>query len=93
MPSEDTKILGFSQHQQSDKAPFVVYADFEYLIGENDKNKNNLERSFTIRVGEHIQSGFSMFIISCFISIKNKCDVYRGKDSMKKICESLREHD
>ena len=24
--------------------------------------------------------------------IKNKHDVYRGKDSMKKFCESLREH-
>ena len=39
MPSEDTKILGFSQYQQSDKAPFVIYADFEYLIGKTIKIK------------------------------------------------------
>ena len=30
--------------------------------------------------------------ISSFKSIKYKHDVYRGKDCMKKYCESLREH-
>ena len=33
-----------------------------------------------------------MSIISSFKSIENKHDVYRGKDCMKKFCESLREH-
>ena len=36
--------------------------------------------------------GFSMSTISLFRSIENKHDVYRGKDCMKKFCESLREH-
>ena len=30
--------------------------------------------------------------IFSFRSIENKHDVYRGKDSMKKFCESLREN-
>ena len=30
--------------------------------------------------------------ISFFRSVENKHDVYRGKDCMKKFCESLREH-
>ena len=38
-------------------------------------------------VSEHILSGFSMSSVSLFRSIENKHDVYRGKDSMKKICE------
>ena len=29
MPSEDTKILKFNQYQNSDKAPFIIYADLE----------------------------------------------------------------
>ena len=29
MPSEDTKILGFSQYQKSDKVPFIIFADLE----------------------------------------------------------------
>ena len=33
-----------------------------------------------------------MTTISSFRSIENKHDVYRGKDCMKKFCESLREY-
>ena len=33
-----------------------------------------------------------MSILSSFKSIKNKHDVYRGKDCTKKFCESSREH-
>ena len=33
-----------------------------------------------------------MFRISSFKTIENKHDVYRGKDCMKKFCESLRGH-
>ena len=33
-----------------------------------------------------------MSLISAFKSIESKHDVYRGKDCMKKYCESLREH-
>ena len=54
--------------------------------------KNNLETSSTTKVNEHIPSGFSMYVISSFKDIENKPDVSRGKDGMKKFCESLREH-
>ena len=33
-----------------------------------------------------------MSTISSFKNIENKHDVYRGKNCMKKFCESLREH-
>ena len=33
-----------------------------------------------------------MSTISTYDGIENKHDVYRGKDCMKKFCESLREH-
>ena len=33
-----------------------------------------------------------MSTISSFRSIKNKHDICKGKDCMKKFCESLREH-
>ena len=32
MPSEGIKILEFTQLQRSNKAPFVIYADFECSI-------------------------------------------------------------
>ena len=36
MPSEDTKILEFSQYQKSDKASFIIYADLECILKKND---------------------------------------------------------
>ena len=36
--------------------------------------------------------GFSNFTISKFKNKENKHDVCRGKDCIKKFCESLREH-
>ena len=74
------------------KAPFVVYADIECLIEEIDGCKINSKNLFRTKVGKHIPSGFSMPAVSSFKSIENKYDVYRGKDCIKKICESLREH-
>ena len=92
MSSEDNKILEFNQHQISEKSPFFVYADLECLIEKIDWCKNNPENLITIKVSEHIPSGFSMSMISSFKSIENKNDVYRGKDCMKKFCELLIEH-
>ena len=92
MTSEDTKILELNQYQKSDKAPFVIYSDLECIIEKLDGCKNNPENSSTKKVSKHVLSGFSMSTISSFRSIKNKHDVYRGKDSMKTFYESLREH-
>ena len=32
MPSEDTKMLEFDEYQKSDKAPFIIHADFECIL-------------------------------------------------------------
>ena len=64
MPSEDTKIIKFSQYQKYDKASFITYADLECLIEKINGSKNNPENSFTTKVGEHIPSSFSMSTIS-----------------------------
>ena len=92
MPSQDTKILEFNQYQKSDKAPFIIYVDLECIIEKTDGCKNNPENSSATKVSEHIPSGFSMSTISSFKNIKNKHDVYRGKDHMKKFSGFLREH-
>ena len=53
--------------------------------------KTNAENLSTIKLGERIPSGFSMFTISSFRRVK-KHDVYRGKNCMNKFCEFLRQH-
>ena len=86
MFSEDTKILKFYQYCKSDKAPFVTYADLESSIEKIDRCKNNLEKPFMAKACKQTLSGFSMS------TTENNHDVYRGKDCMKKFCETLREH-
>ena len=81
-----------NQYQKSDKAPFIVYTDLECLIEKTDGCKNNLDISFTTKVGEKITSSFSMSTISSFKSIKNKHDLYRGNNCMKTFSEPLRDH-
>ena len=51
---------------------------------------NNLEKSSTAKVSEHIPSAFSMSTTLSFKEIKNKYDVYKSKDGMKNFCESKR---
>ena len=71
MSSENTKIFEFNQYQKSDKAPFIIYAYLECLIERTDGCKSNPENSSTIKVSEHITSGFSMSTISSFRGKEN----------------------
>ena len=91
MPSEDTKILQFNQHQKSDKASVTTYADLECINKETDGFKNNPENSSTTEVREHIPLNFSNSTTSSFASIEVKHDVCRGKDCMEHFCEFLRD--
>ena len=73
------------------KALFIIYAYLECLIKKIDGCKNNPQNSSTTKVSKYIPV-FSISTIFSFRSIESKHDVYRGKDCMKKFCESLREH-
>ena len=53
MPSEKDIILEFNQYMKSDKMPYNIYADIEYLIKKIDGCANNSENSSTIKIGEH----------------------------------------
>ena len=66
-----------------------MWVDFESLI-KMDGCKDSLKKLSATKVGEHISSGFAMSTISSFEGIKNKPDIYRGKDCMKRFCECLK---
>ena len=50
--SEDIKILKLSQYQKSDKTPFIIYEDLEWLIEKVYGCKNNPESSYTTKISE-----------------------------------------
>ena len=62
MLSEGNKILEFSQYQKFDKAPFIIYANLQFLIEEIAGCKNNPEILSTTKVGEHVPTGFIIII-------------------------------
>ena len=88
MPFEDTKILEFNQYHKSDKTPFIIHADLEFLIKKIDGCKNNHYNASATKVGKHIPSGFSMSTISSFKSIENKHDLYELKIARKNFVSS-----
>ena len=47
MSPEDTKMIEFNQFQKSDRAPFIIYTDLEWIIKKIDGCKNNPENSST----------------------------------------------
>ena len=72
MPSGDIKILEFNQCCKSDKAPFIIYADFKSSLGKIYGCKNNPEKSSTAKISGDIPSSFSMSTVSLFKDIENK---------------------
>ena len=66
MPSPDTKMLGLNQYEKYDKGPFIIYADFESLVENIDGCKTNPQYLSARKVGEHIQSRFSMLRLLSF---------------------------
>ena len=89
---EKHNILEFNQYMKSDKIPYIIYAHIESLIKKIDECANNPENSPTKKIEKHIPCGYSVSTIWAFDHIENKHTLYRGKDCMKKFCESLREH-
>ena len=92
MPSEKDNILDFNQYMNSDKIPYIIYADIKSLIKKIDGSANNPEKSSTAKIGEHIPCGYLMSTIWAFDNIENKHTLYCGEGCMKNFCTSLREH-
>ena len=92
MPNEDNKILKYNHGEKSMKAPFIIYADLEFLLDKISTCLNNLEKSSTAEINKHTPSGYSLFTHCSFDRTKNKLDYYRGEDCRKKFCLDLRKH-
>ena len=56
MPTEKDNILEFSQYMKSDKMPYIINADIEFLIEKIDAYANNQENSSTAKIGKFFYS-------------------------------------
>ena len=91
MPNKDNTMAEFNGKDYG-KAPFVIYADLECLLGKISTCYNDPEESSTTAVNKHTQSGYSIFTNCSFDERKNNLNYYRGNDCMKKFCKDLRKH-
>ena len=92
MPLEKDKISEFKQYMKSDKMPYIIYTDNELIIRKIYGRANNPEKYLIMKIGEHIPCGNLMSKSWGSDHIKDKYNLYRREDCMKKFCESLREH-
>ena len=73
------------------------HGDFclDYLYSFRTENKLKSHKKVckkycsTTKIGDHILCGYSMWTIWGFNHIEDKHTLHRGKDCMKRICESL----
>ena len=70
----------------------IIYTDMESLINKIDGFANNPENSSISKAAEHISCGYWISRNWEFDHIENKRTIYRGKDCLKKFCESSRAH-
>ena len=68
MPPPGT-YLKFKNFRYSERAPFVIYADFESLIKPMDNCDPDPNKSYTKKYQKHKPSGFSYYIISLYESV------------------------
>ena len=84
MPSQKDSTLKFHQYIKSEKMRNNTYADLESFTKKIDGCANNLERSSTTKLGEHIPCRYSMSTVWTFYNIENKHSLYCGEDRTKK---------
>ena len=92
MPNKDNNKIRYNQGEKSIKLPFIIYADFEYLLEKIGTCYNNPEESPTTKINHHTPLGYSIFTHCSFDKSKNKLNYYRGEDCIKRFCKDLKEH-
>ena len=90
MLTQKNGILEFKQYGESDKMPYVIYADIESLIRKIDGCADNPEKSSRRKIGKHIACVYSMWTIWGLDHMENKYTLYRGKGCMKKFYDSVK---
>ena len=92
MPNEDNKILKYNHGEKSMKAPFIIYAGLDSLLGKMSTCYDSPEKSSTTKINKHTPSGYSLFTYCSFDETKNKLRHDRGKNCMKDFCLDLSKH-
>ena len=79
MLGEDRNISKNRHGEKSLKAPFIIYADLECLLKQEQSCQNSPKKSYTERKSKYEPLGYSWGLICSFDATKNRRNIYRGK--------------
>eukprot|EP01048_Picozoa_sp_COSAG05_P018477 COSAG05_NODE_2710_length_2741_cov_1.654807_2_plen_702_part_01 len=89
MPKKEDATLQFTNTEKRERAPFVIYADFECLtvpstIGlASFLNSKSPEQSYTEKYQDHTPCGYCIYIVSADTSQSFEPLVYRGENTVE----------
>ena len=63
LPKEGENKMRFQNHHKQMKVPYVVYADFEYLVKKIATCEPDNNQSFTVKTEKHEPCGFSYVVV------------------------------
>ena len=72
IPTQFNKTLKYNHGEKSLKTPFVIYADLECLLINQQSCQNNPNESYTGRKAMHEPCGYSLDLVCSFDETKNK---------------------
>ena len=91
MPPTDKAFIEFKNFENSCKAPFVIYADFECLLTPISKCTKSTVDSYTDAYQKHESCGFTLYVVGAGLPPgKFKPYVYRGKNTVEEFIVVLK---
>ena len=88
-PSEENKILSYSQGSYALKMTHAIYVDIECLLVKHKTCSNNSNKSFSQTISTHVPCGYSISVVNEFKA--NYHTYYRGQDCMDRLSRKLLE--
>ena len=89
-PGEKYPILKFKNHKNKQKAPFVIYADFEAILKKlpESTESDRVASKATRNINVHKASGYSIAVIRCDGELVYQ-KTYRGKDANTRFVQEI----
>ena len=79
MSNKDKNLLKYNHGEKSMKAPFIIYADMEYLLEKINTCHSNPKDSSTTKINKHTPSGYSWFKNCSFDDTKKRLIIIEVK--------------
>ena len=92
LPKEGENKMSFKNHHKQMKSPYVVYADFEYILRKMHGCEPSPEASFTVKTEKHEPCGFAYTIVRSDGATYGPFNC-RGEDAVFVFLSWLKEHE